>query len=75
MIKLMFSALGQSEGLFKTTVLYHETRPLSRRSCNAQTHPPFSIRQAMDMAAGGQIRSAKTIIALQYLALLKAGNL
>lgn len=29
----------------------------------------------MDMAAGGQIRSAKTIIALQYLALLKAGNL
>jgi len=33
---------------------------------------PF--REAMDMVAGGEIRDAKTIIALQHLALLRAGN-
>ena len=33
------------------------------------------LREAMDMVARGEIRDAKTIIALQHLALLKAGNI
>lgn len=33
---------------------------------------PF--REAMDMVAGGEIRAAKTIVALQHLALHKAGG-
>ena len=32
------------------------------------------FREAMDMIASGEIRDAKTIIALQHLALLKARN-
>ncbi len=34
----------------------------------------FPFREAMDMIARGEIRDAKTIIALQHLALVKAGN-
>jgi ADP-ribose pyrophosphatase len=34
----------------------------------------FPFQQAMDMVAQGEIRDAKTIVALQHLALLKAGE-
>ena len=35
----------------------------------------LSFQEAMDMIVRGEIRDAKTIIALQHLALLKAGNI